>query len=68
VVHQSWCYADVYFAYSRWLHVVLLNRILFMTEANTKQADSQRPSPEVLQSLVIEKQQEEAQLRLLRRK
>lgn len=39
-----------------------------MPETNPKPVDSQRPSPQTLQSLVAEKQREEAELRRLKRK
>jgi len=38
-----------------------------MTEATPKPVDAQRPSPQTLQSLVVEKQLEESQLRQLKR-
>jgi|GEM_PF-4513999 hypothetical protein len=38
-----------------------------MTKVDSKQIDSQRPSSQTLQSLVIERQREESQLRRIRR-
>jgi hypothetical protein len=47
--------------------VVLLTRIYSMAQASSSQVDAQRPSPQTLQSLVVEKQREESQIRQLKR-
>ena len=69
MVHVFYYLCEIFFSERRQavLQIVLLKRIYSMTEATPKPVDAQRPSPQTLQSLVVEKQLEESQLRQLKR-